>query len=262
MTARCGLAVLAAAAAAAAFAAPAGSPGAGPPAAVTAAPAAAAPAAAAPAAAAPAGARASFEGYARALHGELGLAAQGLEYAPFRYGLLGHCRLRERRLLARPGILSIVDYRLSSNRERLFVLDLERRKLLHRSLVAHGRGSGDEYARSFSNGARSLKSSLGFYVTGSTYRGKHGYSLRLEGLDPGFNDKAGTRAIVMHGATYVSRAFALRHRRIGRSWGCPAVPMESHREIIDTINSQYEIKSETEEQLKKAIAEFKQGNPN
>jgi hypothetical protein len=95
--------------------------------------------------------------------------------------------------------------------------------------------SGQNTAIRFGNEPESKQSSLGFFVTGGTYVGRHGYSLRLRGLEPGFNDKAAERSIVIHGADYVSTEFALRHGRLGRSWGCPALPVESSREIIDLI---------------------------
>ncbi len=132
-------------------------------------------------------------------------------------------------------LLTIIDYSQPSTAERLFVIDLKSRKLIHNTYVAHGKNSGTDLARSFSNIKSSLKSSPGFYMTGETYRGKHGYSLRLDGLEPGINDRARERAIVIHGADYVSPDFIRRHQRLGRSWGCPAVPDELATEIIDTI---------------------------
>lgn len=132
-------------------------------------------------------------------------------------------------------ILTIIDYSLSSARERLFILDLKSEKLLYQTLVAHGKNSGISYADSFSNIINSRKSSLGFYKTAETYYGKHGYSLRLDGLENGINDNARERAIVMHSAWYVSDGFIEEHGRLGRSWGCPALPPELNKEIIDII---------------------------
>lgn len=131
--------------------------------------------------------------------------------------------------------LTIIDFSLPSSKERLWILDLEEGKLLHRSLVAHGRNSGDLMAKSFSNVNSSFKSSLGFYVTAETYEGKHGYSLRLDGLETGFNDMARQRAIVIHGADYANRNFVRNTGRLGRSLGCPALPMGLHKSIINTI---------------------------
>ena len=132
-------------------------------------------------------------------------------------------------------ILTIVDYTRASHEKRMFVIDLEHRKLLYHSLVAHGRNSGVHFAEEFSNENRSLMSSPGFYRTAETYQGRHGYSLRLDGLEKGINDRARERAIVIHGADYVSKDFIEKHGRIGLSWGCPALPEELSREIIDVI---------------------------
>ncbi len=132
-------------------------------------------------------------------------------------------------------ILTIIDFSLSSSLERMWVIDLDNMAIIHRNLVAHGRNSGDEYATSFSNVPHSCKSSLGFYVTGETYYGNHGKSLFLDGAEPGINDKARPRAIVMHGAEYVSHDFVNRYGRLGRSFGCPAIPVEDHEKIITML---------------------------
>ena len=132
-------------------------------------------------------------------------------------------------------VLTIVDFSISANEKRMWVIDLEEKKLLYHSLVAHGRNTGNEYATSFSNEMSSYKSSLGFYVTGEKYYGKHGLSLRLDGLESGINDQARQRAIVIHGAEYVSENFIKTHGRLGRSLGCPALPQELNQEIVETI---------------------------
>lgn len=138
-------------------------------------------------------------------------------------------------LLTSTHILTIVDFTRSSNTERLFVLDLLSGEIICQSLVAHGKGSGEEYATRFSNRAGSFQSSTGFYVTGETYEGQHGYSMYLKGMDRGINDAAGERAIVFHAADYVSRDFIAGHGRLGRSQGCFALPPEQNRELIDRI---------------------------
>jgi hypothetical protein len=115
------------------------------------------------------------------------------------------------------------------------VFDVKRRSLLYEELVAHGSGSGENLATSFSNENNSHQSSLGLFRTDDTYVGKNGYSLRLHGLDAGFNDHAYDRAIVMHGAPYVSDDFAKAQGRLGRSWGCPALREGIAREVIDTV---------------------------
>ncbi len=138
-------------------------------------------------------------------------------------------------LLTNQHILTIVDFTRSSNLERLFVLDLASGEVISQSLVAHGKGSGEEYATRFSNRAGSFQSSTGFYVTGESYEGRHGYSMYLKGMDRGINDAAGDRAIVFHAADYVSRSFISVHGRLGRSQGCFALPPENNRELIDRI---------------------------
>jgi hypothetical protein len=134
--------------------------------------------------------------------------------------------------------LSVIDYSLPSTTPRLWVFDLARRSLLFRVLVAHGQNTGGQYARHFSNRDGSHMSSLGTFVTDGTYVGHNGYSLRLKGLDGRFNDQAEERAIVIHGARYVSRSFAKAVGRIGRSWGCPAVRPAVARPLINTIRKQ------------------------
>lgn len=137
----------------------------------------------------------------------------------------------------RDDLLTVIDYSLPSTTPRLWVLDLARGKVLFHELVAHGRGSGDVYATRFSNAPNSLETSLGLYLTGGVYEGGNGYSLRLRGLDKGLNDQAEPRNIVMHGAWYVSAEHARQYGRLGRSWGCPALPVDSARPVIDAIKS-------------------------
>ncbi len=132
-------------------------------------------------------------------------------------------------------LLTIIDYSRPSTEERLFVFDPVQGTVLHTSLVAHGKNSGANLATQFSNEVGSLRTSPGFYTTGETYQGKHGYSLKLRGLEGGINDNAMRRHIVIHGADYVSEKFAARHGRLGRSWGCPALPRETAGQVIDLI---------------------------
>lgn len=131
--------------------------------------------------------------------------------------------------------LAVIDYSLPSTTPRLWVFDLAKRKLLFHELVAHGRNSGANHATQFSNRVNSLESSLGLFRTLGVYDGRNGYSLRMEGLDPGFNSNALERALVIHGAPYVNPALAHREGRIGRSWGCPAVPTKVARPLIDAL---------------------------
>lgn len=149
--------------------------------------------------------------------------------------LTGYERLVEDGDVPPGSLLTIIDYSWASTRRRLFVFDPAKEEVLLASLVAHGKNSGEDLAVRFGNEPGSLRSSLGFFVTGETYHGSHGYTLRLRGLEPGINDNAEERYIVIHGASYVSDEFAERHGRIGRSWGCPALPEDTASEIIDMI---------------------------
>ena len=133
------------------------------------------------------------------------------------------------------GLLTIIDFTKPSTEKRLFIIDLNNQELIHHTLVAHGKNTGLNVAEIFSNTSQSLQSSLGFYNTGEPYYGKHGYSLRLDGLEKGINNNARKRAIVIHGAKYVSEDFIEDHGRLGRSWGCPALPVDQTKEIIDLI---------------------------
>jgi len=132
-------------------------------------------------------------------------------------------------------LLTVIDYSLPSSARRLWVLDMERRRVLFNELVAHGKNSGDDLAMSFSNTLGSRKSSLGLFRTSATYRGRHGYSLNLDGLEPGINDRAHERRIVVHGASYVSPEFLASHGRLGRSYGCPALDRRVSSRVIDLI---------------------------
>ena len=137
--------------------------------------------------------------------------------------------------IERPRTLTVIDYSLPSTQPRLWVLDVPSGRVLFHELVAHGRNTGDNMATSFSDAMNSHQTSLGLFVTRDTYVGSNGYSLRLDGLEPGFNARALERAIVMHGAPYVNPALAKQQGRIGRSWGCPALREAIARDVIDTV---------------------------
>ena len=144
-------------------------------------------------------------------------------------------RAKQAGIAIKKPIVTIIDYTLASTAKRLWVVDLKNKQVLYSSMVAHGRNSGENYTTSFSNQMGSLQTSLGLFLTEGTYFGHDGYTLRLEGLEKGFNDKAKDRLIVFHGAPYVNQKFAATAGRIGRSWGCPAVEKPLAKSIIDTI---------------------------
>lgn len=138
--------------------------------------------------------------------------------------------------LAPPPTLTVIDYSLPSTDPRLWIFDLQSGALLFTELVAHGQGTGENMARHFSDRPNSRQSSIGLFVTAETYVGRNGYSLRMDGLEPGFNEHARERAIVMHGAPYVSATLAAAQGRLGRSWGCPALREAVARQVIDTVS--------------------------
>lgn len=155
----------------------------------------------------------------------------------FGEALKGFYSLKEKGII-KSNILTLVDFSLSSNVKRLWIIDLNCNIVLLQTLVAHGRNTGEEFANNFSNTPESFKSSLGFYVTGEVYNGKHGISLKLDGLEKGLNSNARNRAVVIHGADYVSESFIRDHKRLGRSQGCPAVPVQFASDIITMIKGQ------------------------
>jgi hypothetical protein len=169
------------------------------------------------------------------LYDSLKLDSFGLTRKAFEYAYRGYTYLQEKGMLANSAVLSICDFSKSSRVKRFFVVDLEQAKLLISTYVAHGRKSGSEYARLFSNRTNSHMSSLGFYVTETPYVGSNGLSLRIEGLEKGFNDKADRRNIVIHGSEYVGEDFIRNNPFTGRSYGCPAVPATEIDEVINTI---------------------------
>lgn len=169
------------------------------------------------------------------MYDSLGLADAGLSREAFEKAMTGYHKLVAEGKVRKDNIISIIDFSLPSTSKRLFVIDLEQGKVLYNTLVSHGRNSGKAMATSFSNRPESFKSSLGFFVTGETYQGQHGYSLRLQGTELGINDKAMERGIVMHAADYVNETLGKVQGYIGRSLGCPAVPVNMHKKIIGSI---------------------------
>lgn len=169
------------------------------------------------------------------LYEEIGLEKAGLNLEVFNKAMVGYLNLVHAGDITNKGILTIADFDKHSSEKRLWVIDVNARKIMHHSLVAHGKNSGFEMAEKFSNVPESEMSSLGFYVTQDTYIGKHGVSLKLSGMDEEYNKNAYDRHVVVHGADYVSEDFVKQHGRLGRSQGCPALPMKNHREIIEDI---------------------------
>lgn len=188
---------------------------------------------------APARANPEGESFARELAATLEAAllreAPALDPRVLLLALEAHQRAQEQGLLGDPATLTVIDYSRPSVDRRFWVFDLAARKLLFEERVAHGRNSGEMFATRFSNGETSLESSLGLFVTEDVYTGKHGMSLRLEGLEPGFNDHARERAIVIHGADYVSPAAVATMGFLGRSWGCPALAREVAPRVIERL---------------------------
>ena len=165
-----------------------------------------------------------------------GLDSSGLSYEVFRKAHIGFINLKTvGEVPDSAKVLSIADFNMSSKRKRLWIVDLDKKEVLLNTWVSHGRGSGGDMATKFSNTHSSHQSSLGFYVTGEVYHGKHGRSLRLDGMDKGYNNRARERAIVIHGADYVSAQAIKSLNRLGLSHGCPAVPSNLSNQIIDIV---------------------------
>lgn len=176
----------------------------------------------------------NLEGYSQAemkeLYFEIGLENK-ISFDVFEKALNGFVKIQDKK----KNILTIVDYSKQSTDERFFIIDLDKKEVLLGSVVSHGKNSGENTATSFSNNPNSHKSSLGFFLTEGTYEGSNGYSLILNGLEEGFNDNAKKRFIVIHGASYASAKFGKIQGRLGRSFGCPALPKEVYKEAIDII---------------------------
>ncbi|MCX8019612.1 MAG: murein L,D-transpeptidase catalytic domain family protein [Chitinophagaceae bacterium] len=178
-----------------------------------------------------------FSNGIKSLYDSLQLNLKGLSYEAFELAHKGFQFLLNEGRIVNDSILTIIDFSKPSFLKRFFVLDLKNMKLLIHSLVAHGKNSGKESADFFSNIPQSQKSSLGFYLTGEDYFGENGYSLKLIGLEKGVNDNALRRGIVIHGANYVNETYILQQGYIGRSQGCPAVPVELARPVIQMLKN-------------------------
>lgn len=181
-------------------------------------------------------AMALFNEYVNTVYSAANLEESSLDFDLFKKVVVGYYNFKHGQFLSTgKSLVTIVDFNKPSTEKRLWIVDLENKKLLFHTLVAHGQGSGVDMAQNFSNTSNSNQSSLGFYIANETYAGKHGTSLRLDGMDEGFNTNARARGVVVHGADYVSQSFIDQHGRLGRSWGCPALPPELTSTIINTI---------------------------
>ena len=159
---------------------------------------------------------------------------EGINNEAFNIALNGYYNLIANEELENPKYLTIVDMSMSSNQERFYIIDMETQELVYKSLVAHGKNTGEEFAYNFSNKERSYQTSLGFYKTAETYDGKRGFSMKLDGLEYS-NNNARDRGVIIHGADYVSEKFIEENGRLGRSLGCPALPMNEFAEVIELL---------------------------
>ncbi|WP_439882361.1 murein L,D-transpeptidase catalytic domain family protein [Pontibacter sp. MBLB2868] len=180
----------------------------------------------------------AFDEHLDEIYSNAGLKSKGLSKEVFRKAFVGYQNflLRKQGVPTKP-ILTVVDFTKPSRDKRMWIIDLKEQKLLFNTLVAHGRNTGEDKATKFSNKPNSYMSSIGFYLTDATYYGKHGLSLRLSGMDGKYNSNAMSRAIVVHGAEYVSESFVKQYGRLGRSLGCPSVPLEISKDVIETIKN-------------------------
>jgi hypothetical protein len=177
----------------------------------------------------------NIEYYSSLLYDSLHLDQMGMKKDALMYAYKGQQTLLKKGKVPNPNILTVCDFSQPSDKKRLYIIDVRNFKVLLNTYVAHGKNSGNLYAQKFSNRPRSLQSSLGFYVTKGTYFGNHGLSLRLAGQDKGFNDRAEARAIVIHGASYIGDEWL--GGKMGRSFGCPAVPARFASKIISLIKN-------------------------
>jgi len=161
----------------------------------------------------------------------------GISAPAIRLAFEGYQMMKQQNQLNNDSLIAIIDFSKPSIEKRFYLLDLRNQRVVKNTLVAHGKNSGMLTAESFSNTIHSNQSSLGLYITQNTYQGKHGYSLRIQGMSKGLNDNAMKRAVVIHGADYVSKSFIERNGRLGRSYGCPALPIDDTQEVIDLIKN-------------------------
>ncbi|WP_316806241.1 murein L,D-transpeptidase catalytic domain family protein [Pedobacter agri] len=181
--------------------------------------------------------RNAYLSFAEHIYDSANLKASGLEFPVFEKALTGFYNLKKSGRVSNSPLLTIADFDQSSSKKRLYIINLAEERMVLNTWVAHGQKSGEDQAVTFSNQNDSYTSSIGFYVTGEEYQGAHGRSLKLDGMDPGFNDNARLRSIVIHGAPYVSEGTIAALGRLGRSQGCPAVAPEFCNKVINTLGS-------------------------
>jgi hypothetical protein len=179
--------------------------------------------------------RVNFEDSLRNLYEKIRLDSYDLDYEVFRLGMMGYYSLDREGALNKQGLITIINFARPSTEKRFYTIDLKNKEVKYHTYVAHGRNTGENLATEFSNTPHSNQSSLGFFVTGETYVGSKGYSMRLDGKEKSFNDKARSRAVVIHAADYATESWIKRYGRLGRSQGCPALPPDLSREVINTI---------------------------
>jgi hypothetical protein len=178
----------------------------------------------------------AFNTYVAGVYQAANLSTTGLNIDVFQKAVTGYFNLKQNNKLAKKSsVITVIDFNKPSSEKRMWIVDLDKKQLLLNTWVAHGRGSGELMATQFSNRNSSNQSSLGFYVTNEIYYGKHGRSLKLDGMDNGFNDNARSRAVVLHAANYVCEKTIEATGRLGRSQGCPAVSPDVSNKIIDLI---------------------------
>ncbi|WP_314203382.1 murein L,D-transpeptidase catalytic domain family protein [Capnocytophaga bilenii] len=169
------------------------------------------------------------------LYNELNAAQYDLSFTAFRYAYIGYQTLKKQHRLNEKELFSIIDFTKDCNSKRFYTIDLQKMKIVFYTYVAHGKKSGERVPNSFSDVIESNKSSIGFYITGSTYNGSNGYSLMLHGDEKGYNSNLAKRSVVIHAADYANEDYIARNGRMGRSLGCPALPENINTEVINTI---------------------------
>ncbi len=181
--------------------------------------------------------RINFDDSLQVIYNQIGLAEQELSYEVFRYAMIGYYAMKQEGKLNDKNLLTIIDFTKSSNQKRFYTIDLEKKELKFFTYTSHGKNTGDVRAAQFSNRVNSNQSSLGFYITGETYIGSKGFSLKLDGQDGSYNDRMRERGVVIHSADYVSETWIKKYGRLGRSFGCPALSKDLYREVIDVIKN-------------------------